>query len=53
VNKQPAPPNPQKPWLLGAIIVLVTVGAFWPAFSAGFVWDDYTMVSDSVLLRGP
>ncbi|MGA8889962.1 MAG: tetratricopeptide repeat protein [Anaeromyxobacteraceae bacterium] len=36
-----------------ALIVLGGLVAWWPAFRAGFVWDDRTLLLDSPLVRGP
>lgn len=27
--------------------------AFWPVYSAGFIWDDNVMLTDTPLMRGP
>ncbi|MDB6058577.1 MAG: ogt, partial [Verrucomicrobiales bacterium] len=35
-----------------AILISVVV-AFWPAFSAGFVWDDDSVLTGNPLMRGP
>jgi tetratricopeptide (TPR) repeat protein len=40
-----------KPVLLGALfIVLATLAAYWPVFSAGFIWDDDSYVTENKLL---
>ena len=43
----------RKNWFASLLILGVVIVVYWPAFAAGFLWDDYTMVSDSALLRGP
>ncbi|HUC86097.1 MAG TPA: tetratricopeptide repeat protein [Candidatus Acidoferrales bacterium] len=41
-------------WLwLGSILVLATVAAYWPVFSAGFIWDDDAYVTENPLLTAP
>ncbi|MGA2245773.1 MAG: tetratricopeptide repeat protein [Verrucomicrobiota bacterium] len=41
-------------WLwLGLAIVVATVAAYWPAFSAGFIWDDDRYVTENPLLTAP
>jgi tetratricopeptide (TPR) repeat protein len=43
-----------KPMLFGALfIVLATVAAYWPVFSAGFIWDDDAYVTENSLLTEP
>jgi len=40
-----------KPILFGALfIALATVAAYWPVFSAGFIWDDNAYVTEDPLL---
>jgi len=40
--------------LLGSLfIVLATVAAYWPVFSAGFIWDDDAYVTENPLLTAP
>lgn len=34
-------------------IVLATVVAYWPVFSAGFIWDDDAYVTQNTLLSAP
>lgn len=46
-------PELRKNWLCALLICAVVLVAYWPAYTAGFLWDDYTMVTDSALLRGP
>src|SRR6185437_4394986 len=40
-----------RPWLAGAAIVVMTVLAYIPAFSAGYVWDDSDHVTQSSFQR--
>jgi hypothetical protein len=43
-----------KPVLLGGLfIILATLAAYWPVFSAGFIWDDDAYVTDNPLLTAP
>ena len=43
-----------RPLLLGALfIILATLAAYWPVFSAGFIWDDDAYVTDNALLSAP
>ncbi len=43
-----------KPVLLGTLfIVFATLAAYWPVFSAGFIWDDDAYVTDNALLSAP
>ena len=40
--------------LLGALaIVFATLAAYWPVFSAGFIWDDDAYVTENSLLTAP
>ncbi len=42
------------PVLLGGLlIVLATLAAYWPVFSAGFIWDDDVYVTQNALLTAP
>lgn len=42
------------PVLLGGLfIVLATLAAYWPVFSAGFIWDDDAYVTQNALLTEP
>ena len=43
---------PIKPWL-GFIIIAGTLAAYWPVFSAGFIWDDDAYVTENPLLTAP
>jgi len=43
---------PQWFWL-GFIIVAGTVAAYWPVFSAGFIWDDDAYVTQNKMLSDP
>ena len=38
---------------LGALLVAATLAAYWPAFSAGFVFDDEDYVTRNPLLTAP
>src|SRR5262249_946783 len=38
---------------LGLIIVAGTVAAYWPVFSAGFIWDDDAYVTQNQMLSAP
>ena len=43
-----------KTWICGgAALVAITLGAYLPAFGAGFVWDDPQHVLDNPTLRSP
>jgi Flp pilus assembly protein TadD len=44
---------PRSVWLGGLFIILVTLAAYWPVFSAGFIWDDDAYVTDNSLLTDP
>lgn len=47
-----APPTPS--WLWPALfLILATVAAYWPAYSAGFIWDDDAYVTENTLLTAP
>jgi tetratricopeptide (TPR) repeat protein len=42
------------PWLWPALVLVVATGAaYWPAFSAGFIWDDDAYVTGDSLLWSP
>lgn len=41
-------------WLWpGLVIILATLAAYWPVFSAGFIWDDDAYVTQNTLLAAP
>jgi protein O-mannosyl-transferase len=43
-----------RPVLLGVLfIIFATLAAYWPVFSAGFIWDDDDYVTDNPLLTAP
>jgi tetratricopeptide (TPR) repeat protein len=43
-----------RPVLLGGLVmVLATLAAYWPVFSAGFIWDDDAYVTQNPLLTAP
>lgn len=42
-----------KPLWLGLLLVAMTLAAYWPAFSAGFIWDDDSYVTENPLLTAP
>lgn len=46
-------PHPHNPRLLGALLVLCAVVAFFPAIGAGYIWDDDTLVTANPLVRNP
>jgi len=52
---KPAKSNSTAPsWLwLGLLLILATVAAYWPVFSAGFIWDDDAYVTENSLLIAP
>ena len=37
----------------GLFIIVATVAAYWPVFSAGFIWDDDAYVTNNPLLTAP
>ena len=43
---------PKTVWL-AMLIILATLAAYWPVFSAGFIWDDDAYVTDNSLLSAP
>ena len=46
--------SPWPHWLWPALfLVLATVAAYWPAYSAGFIWDDDAYVTENTLLTAP
>lgn len=44
--------TPAWPWL-ALFLVLATVAAYWPVFSAGFIWDDDAYVTENTMLSAP
>jgi tetratricopeptide (TPR) repeat protein len=50
VKKNSVPP--WKLWLPIIAIVAAVIAAFWPVFSAGFIWDDDTMLTTNPLMHG-
>jgi len=40
-------------WFWGALLVLMTVAAYLPAFDAGYIWDDDFYVTENPLLTAP
>jgi tetratricopeptide (TPR) repeat protein len=44
------PVVPRGFWL-GLLLVLATLAAYWPVFSAGFIWDDDDYVTENQNLR--
>src|ERR1039458_8408970 len=42
-----------KPVWLGLFIILATLAAYWPVFSAGVIWDDDAYVTENSLLSAP
>ncbi len=38
---------------LGLVLILATLAAYWPVFSAGFIWYDDAYVTDNPLLTAP
>lgn len=42
-----------KQFVPGLLIFCAVVVVFWPVYSAGFIWDDNVMLTDSPLMRGP
>ena len=42
-----------KPLWLGLLLVVATLAAYWPVFSAGFIWDDDAYVTENPLLTAP
>lgn len=39
-------------WLQGIALVLLVVGAYWPALRGGFVWDDTVLIDRNSLVEG-
>src|SRR5271170_1929881 len=57
-NKRPAdepakPPAVSHAWLFGLLLVIITLIAYGPALSAGFIWDDDEYVTANPLLTAP
>src|ERR1035441_10739788 len=44
---------PRPVWVGGLFIILATLAAYWPVFSAGFIWDDDAYVTENSLLSAP
>ena len=42
-----------RPLVAGALLVLIVVAAYAPAWSAGFVWDDDLQVTRNALVQSP
>lgn len=40
-------------WLGALAIIFATLAAYWPVFSAGFIWDDDAYVTHNPLLTAP
>ena len=40
-------------WLLGSILILFVILAYTPAWKAGFVWDDDTILTANPCIVGP
>ena len=40
-------------WLLGFALVVATLLAFHPAWTAGFIWDDDKYVTQNPMLTAP
>ena len=47
------PPAQHHDWLLGLLIVVLTLVAFGPVWHAGFIWDDDVYVTENPLLTAP
>ena len=47
------PPAQHHDWLLGLLIVVLTLVAFGPVWRAGFIWDDDIYVTENPLLTAP
>ena len=43
----------RKPWLLAALLVLLTFTAYKPAWRAGFIWDDDDHLTTNAVLAVP
>ena len=43
----------QRFWGGVAVIVLVTLFVYAPAFHAGFIWDDDTLLTRNPLIQSP
>jgi len=53
VNQKSDPIAQWKTWLPLIVIVFAVVASFWPAFAAGFIWDDDSVLTGNPLIRGP
>ena len=46
--------EPKRLVVLGALVIaFATLAAYWPVFSAGFIWDDDAYVTQNPLLTAP
>ncbi len=52
-NEEAEPPALSHAWLLGFLLVAVTIIAYQPAWHAGFIWDDDRYVTANPLLTAP
>jgi len=42
----------QRTWLAVIVILLVTIGAYWPAIqNGGFIWDDNALLTDNPAIK--
>jgi protein O-mannosyl-transferase len=48
----PGVPTADKPdWILGLLLLLAVIIAYQPVWHAGFIWDDYTHITENETLR--
>jgi len=46
-------PRPGRDWILGLSLILAVLLVYQPAWRAGFVWDDETVVTLNPVIAGP
>jgi hypothetical protein len=53
VRLESLPSSWRRDWLFGVCLVLITLVAYGPAWSAGFIWDDDAYLTHNSLLTAP